>query len=103
MKLTDLDAAGTRRYDNYLSIGFSDDVFEKLRPYRENREAAGFVRLAVRTLLAVVDGSWPAVERVADELVCSCAMLEDLGELTAGCIMLGRELEDRIGKIEEGG
>ncbi len=56
MKLVDLDAAGTRqRYDNYLSVGFSDDVFEQLKPYRENREAAGFVRLAVGVLLALTD------------------------------------------------
>ena len=92
MKLVDLDAAGTRqRYDNYLSVGFSDDVFEQLKPYRENREAAGFVRLAVGVLMALTNRTGD-VTHAADELTCACETMEDLEVLIVGCQMLGKEL-----------
>ena len=99
MKLVDLDAAGTRqRYDNYLSVGFSDDVFEQLRPYRKNREAAGFVRLAVGVLLALTDDV-DAMERVADELTCTCKDMVALGILATGYQILGRELEEVMAAV----
>ena len=103
MKLVDLDAAGTReRYDNYLSVGFSDDVFEQLKPYRENREAAGFVRLAVGVLLALTDDV-DDMTHIADELTCACGAMGGLEVLMAGCQMLGRELEKRMIAIEQQG
>ena len=99
MKLVDLDAAGRQRYDNYLSIGFSDDVFEQLRPYRENREAAGFVRLAVGVLLALTDNTNDTAH-TADELTCACGDMANLWMLATSCQMLGRELEIRTTAIE---
>ena len=103
MKLVDLDAAGTRqRYDNYLSVGFSDDVFEQLKPYRENREAAGFVRLAVGVLLALTE-STDATVRIADELACVCKDMVALGILATGYQILGRELEEVMAAIEQQG
>ena len=91
MKLVDLDAAGTRqRYDNYLSVGFPDDVFEQLRPYRENREAAGFVRLAVGVLLALTDHV-DVMQCIVDELICAYE-----GTLA---LAVGRELEEQLDKI----
>ena len=103
MKLVDLDAAGTRqRYDNYLSVGFSDDVFEQLKPYRENREAAGFVRLAVGVLLALTYNT-NDMTHTADELTCACGDMVDLWVLATGCQMLGRELESRATAIEQQG
>lgn len=101
MKLVDLDAAGTRqRYDNYLSVGFSDDVFEQLLPYRENREAAGFVRLAVGVLLMLANGDTDKVVRIADELTDVCDNTNALTMLQTGCYVLGEELEDRLTAIE---
>lgn len=101
MKLVDLDAAGTRqRYDNYLSVGFSDDVFEQLKPYRENREAAGFVRLAVKVLLMVGDGDVDRFEYVADELTCTCLTKADLFLLMMGYRLLSERLEGRLAMIE---
>ena len=104
MKLVDLDAAGTRqRYDNYLSVGFSDDVFEQLKPYRENREAAGFVRLAVGVLLALANGDTEKIEHIADELTDVCDSTNALAMLQTGCLVLGEELEERLTAIEQQG
>ena len=104
MKLVDLDAAGTRqRYDNHLSVGFSDDVFEQLRPYRENREAAGFVRLAVGVMLTLVSDDRDDIERVADELICACEDMEDLRALMGSCLVLGSELKSQMAAIEQQG
>ena len=101
MKLVDLDAAGTRqRYDNYLSVGFSDDVFEQLKPYRENREAAGFVRLAVGVLLALTDDT-DDMAYTADKLTCTCESTFDLLELMSGCLVLGEKLKARLMAIEQ--
>lgn len=101
MKLVDLDAAGTRqRYDNHLSVGFSDDVFEQLKPYRENREAAGFVRLAVGVLLALTDDV-DTMKRIADELACTCRDMGGLQVLGVGCQMLANELKERLIRIEQ--
>jgi len=102
MKLVDLDAAGTRqRYDNYLSVGFSDDVFEQLLRYRENRQAAGFVRLAVEVLLVFTDGDIDSLECVADELTNVCDSTNALDVLQEGCHVLGKELKDRLTAIEQ--
>ncbi len=104
MKLVDLDAAGTRqRYDNYLSVGFSDDVFEQLKPYRENREAAGFVRLAVGMLLVFVNSDIDGIKCVADELTSVCLTRADLFLLAMGCRLLDEELEGRLTAIEQQG
>ena len=101
MKLVDLDAAGTRqRYDNYLSVGFPDDVFEQLRPYRENREAAGFVRLAVGVLLVLINGDIDSIKYVADELTCACGDVAAIDTLQARCHVLGGELGERLTVIE---
>ena len=104
MKLVDLDAAGTRqRYDNYLSVGFSDDVFEQLLQYRESRQASGFVRLAVGVLLMITDGDVDNLEYVADELTCTCSTKADLFLLMMGCRLLSEELEGRLAMIEQQG
>ena len=104
MKLVDLDAAGTRqRYDNYLSVGFSDDVFEQLKPYRENREAAGFVRLAVGVLLTLANGDTAKIVYIADELTDVCDSTNALAMLQTGCYVLGEELEERLAAIEQQG
>ena len=101
MKLVDLDAAGTRqRYDNYLSVGFSNDVFEQLLPYRENREAAGFVRLAVEVLLTVTDGDVDSLKYVADKLTYVCDSTDAIDTLREGCYELSAELEMRLIAIE---
>ena len=101
MKLVDLDAAGTRqRYDNYLSVGFSDDVFEQLKPYRENREAAGFVRLAVGVLLALVSDNNDDIGHIADELTDVCNSTDTLNTLQENYFMLSQEIADRLLSIE---
>ena len=104
MKLIDLDAAGTRqRYDNHLSVGFSDDVFEQLKPYRENREAAGFVRLAVGVLLALVSSDVDKVKYVVDELACVCDSTDALNILQENCYVLDVGLKARLMAIEHQG
>ena len=99
-----MDAAGTRqRYDNYLSVGFPDDVFEQLKPYRENREAAGFVRLAVGVLLSLTNGDIDNIERTADKLVCVCDSVDAVNVLIASCYVLDEELETQLTAIEQRG
>ena len=103
MKLVDLDAAGTRqRYDNYLSVGFPDDVFEQLRPYRENREAAGFVRLAVGVLLALTSNA-DNMTHAADELTYTCESMEDLRMMNTSCLLLSSEMKYRMTLIKRHG
>ena len=98
MKLIDLEATETRtKYDKVLTIGFSQETYDKLQPYRENREAAGFVRLAVKILLNIMDNE--DGDNVADEIVDSCETIEDLARFAVTIYTLVLKLERRARKI----
>jgi hypothetical protein len=102
MKLVDLAATqASTKFNHPLVVNLDTDTFNQLTPYRDNREASGFVRLAIGVLLAVVNGSKDGdLGVVADDLVVSCASDEDLWTLTANLHSLWQEVESKAKQIE---
>lgn len=98
MKLTGLNIVGQTPPTRRIMVTLPTRLFEALSPYSENYERSGFIREAVRLLLAVT-GEGDEIAAVADRLVTSCESQSDLDDLQFGMRQLVDELKER--KTEE--
>lgn len=97
MKLSDLTATVSGPKFQRMLVGLSQETFDQLLPYRENREAGGFVRLATELLLALTeDSEGDVIGQLADKLTVHCDSLDDLELLATTCDLLVWHLRDRL-------
>jgi len=84
-----------REYDQpnrkTMRIVMDGDLYQALVPYVNDREASGFIRLAIKLLLALT-GDEEDMSCIAEQLLISCATPEDVGRL-------GDQLQELAGEI----